>query len=338
MSLPNSDTNKFVLKRTHPHVFGDLIVTDANTRDPSPQNSAPHLPPTGHHSVPREKPWSERFPSKDFQDYQKQTALWLAKAQEAGIQLCDIYFDAALGLPWWEGMEAVDLKPGEGQNLVGLSGDGQKLVRLSGNGESSHGSNKRAKTVLDEHIKALKELVDKKRVKAKLEGAEDIIAEKPAIPGPEPSDDQDSANEAAAPHRAIGDELLSEYENRGEERMRKVDNKLLKTKLETDEDAITKEPEMPGPEPSNNDDPLPAEQQLPSHLVEPSFLEQYMYGFSSTNMEAYAQLADMIWKDIETGLIWMGGSDYEKLVDSMTDWSNEGESESTTLQSNGTDD
>ncbi|KAK1637979.1 hypothetical protein BDP81DRAFT_449060 [Colletotrichum phormii] len=187
-------------------------MTDANTRDPSPQNSAPHLPPAGRHSVPREKPWSERFPSKDFQDYQRQAALRLARAQEAGIQLCDIYFDAAWGLPWWEGMKTVGLRPGEGQ----------KLVRLSGNGESSHG---------------------------------------------EPSNNDDLASRAAAPESFSGDK----------------------------------------------------------------FLEQCMYGVSPTNREAYAQLADMIWKEIETGLIWMGGSDYEKLVDSMTDWSNEGEGESTTL-------
>ncbi|KAK1671334.1 hypothetical protein BDP55DRAFT_771824 [Colletotrichum godetiae] len=289
-------------------------MTDANIRDPSLRSSAPQLPLTGRNSVPREKPWSERFPSKDFQDYQRQTALRLAKAQEAGIQLCDIYFDAAWGLPWWEGMEKVDLKPGEGQNLVELSGDGQKLVRLSGNGESSYGSNKRAKTVPHEHLKALKELVDKKRVKTKLEGAEDIITQKPAIPGPEPGNDQDSANEAAASHQAIQDGLLSEYENRGEESMRKMDNKLLKTKLEKDEGAISKESEMPGSDPSNNDDPINGAV-APAHIYGDNFYNEHMAVFFPTDRESYDKLADIVMKKPEPDYLWMGGPDYKKYLE-----------------------
>lgn len=144
-------------------------MTDANIRDPSPQDSTPRLPlqeseprvsivePSsnqvlnGSH-IGRQRPWSRGILPDDIPEYQRQVMLRLSKAHEAGVQWSDIQFDAVWCLPWWEGIDAVDLKPGEGQHLE----------RLVSNSEASNDSIKEAETVPDQHIKALKELFEQK--------------------------------------------------------------------------------------------------------------------------------------------------------------------------------
>ncbi|KAK0380838.1 hypothetical protein CLIM01_01811 [Colletotrichum limetticola] len=143
-------------------------MTDANTRDPSSLDGTPRLPLQESEPRPsivetpsrqvlsgsrvaRERPWSRGILPNDFPEYHRQVVLRLSKAHEAGVQWNDIYLDAEWCLPWWEGIDPVDLKPGEGKTLW----------KWSGNGKVSHDSNKESKTVADQHIKALKELFDK---------------------------------------------------------------------------------------------------------------------------------------------------------------------------------
>ncbi|KAK1538732.1 uncharacterized protein CCOS01_00046 [Colletotrichum costaricense] len=120
-------------------------MTDANTRDPSSLDGTPRRPLQESEPRPsivetpsrqvlsgsrvaRERPWSRGILPNDFPEYRR--------------QMC---------LPWWEGIDPADLKPGEGKTLW----------KWSGNGKISHDSNKESKTVADQHIKALKELFDK---------------------------------------------------------------------------------------------------------------------------------------------------------------------------------
>ncbi|KAI3542810.1 hypothetical protein CSPX01_06718 [Colletotrichum filicis] len=144
-------------------------MTDANTRDPPSLDGTPRLPlqeseprpsivetPSrqvlnGSH-VAKERPWSRGILPNDFPEYHRQVVLRLSKAHEAGVQWNDTYLDAEWCLPWWEGIDPADLKPGEGKTLW----------KWSRNGKVSHDSNKESKTVADQHIKALKELFYKK--------------------------------------------------------------------------------------------------------------------------------------------------------------------------------
>ncbi|KXH27671.1 hypothetical protein CNYM01_09167 [Colletotrichum nymphaeae SA-01] len=144
-------------------------MTDANIRDPSPLDSTPRLhlqesEPRASiaetHSekvldgpnAARERPWGEGILPRDIPEYQRQVKLRFSKALEAGVPLNDIRWDGDWALPWWEGIDPADLKPGEGRFLD----------RLSDNSKASHDSTKKSQTVPDQHIKALRELVDKK--------------------------------------------------------------------------------------------------------------------------------------------------------------------------------